>query len=94
MLHAFAVAYGFLWGGISIIITTQIGDILGVGRLGTIMGVMNDAGGRLARPVASLWGVIFDVSGHCFTAFVAGAVAIFSATVLLGVIRRVTPIEV
>ena len=88
-LYAFAIAYGFLWGGASIIITTQIGDTFGVGSLGTIMGVMN-AGWSLGAAVGPVMGgVIFDVSGHYFTAFVAGAVAIFLATILLGLIKRV-----
>ena len=91
MLYSFAIVYGFLWGGVSIIITTQIGDIFGVGSLGTIMGVMN-AGWSLGAAIGPVMGgVIFDFSGHYFTAFVAGAVAIFLATILLGLIRKVPP---
>ena len=88
MLYMFSIVYGFLWGGASIVITTQIGDIFGVGNLGTIMGVMN-AGWSLGAAVGPVMGgIIFDLSGDYFGAFVAGAGAIFIAAILLGAMRR------
>ncbi len=90
MLYAFAIAYGFLWGGSGTIITTLIGDIFGTGSLGVIMGMIT-AGWALGAAVGpAIGGYIFDASGDYFKAFGAGAAALFTAACLIALIKRVT----
>ncbi|MBW1799325.1 MAG: MFS transporter [Deltaproteobacteria bacterium] len=88
MLYAFGFAFGFLWGGASIVVTTLIGDIFGVSSLGIIMGLMN-AGWSLGAAIGPvIGGYVFDVSGHYFAAFAAGATAILIAAILIALIRK------
>lgn len=88
MLYFFAIAFGILWGGVSIVITTLVGDIFGVNSLGAIMGMMVAwwSLGAAAGPAIAAY--IFDVSGHYFAAFAAGAGALFIATILLAILRK------
>jgi MFS family permease len=88
MFYAFAVVYGFLWGGTSIVVTTLLGDIYGMRNLGIIMGGVNAGWSLGAATGPVLGGVLFDLYGHYSTAFAAGAGAILVATVLLATIRK------
>jgi len=87
-LYGFAVVFGFLWGGTSIIVTTLIGDIFGVSSLGTIMGMMNSGWslGAAAGPI--IGGILFDWTGRYLAAFAAGAGSILAAAVLLAFMSR------
>ena len=88
MFYSFAVVFGFLWGGTSLIITTIIGDIFGESSLGVIMGIMSTGWSLGAAAGPAIGGYIFDVSGHYFMAFAVGAGAIFLAAVLFASIKR------
>ncbi len=88
MLYAFAVVYGFLWGGAGVIITAFIGDIFGTRWLGLIMGMMSGWWALGAAIGPALGGYIFDVSGNYFIAFAACALSLLTAAFLLGLIRR------
>jgi predicted MFS family arabinose efflux permease len=88
MLYAFALVFGFMWGGSGAVITVLIGDIFGTRSLGPIMGIMT-AGWALGAAIGpSIGGFIFDVSGDYFIAFAAGATALFVVVCLLALIKR------
>ena len=86
MLYAFAIAFGFLWGGLSTVTTALIGDVFGMRSIGTIMGVINTGWALGAATGPAMGGYIFDASGSYFTAFAAGAVAILIAALLLALV--------
>ena len=88
MFYAFAIVYGFLWGGTSIVVTTLLGDIFGMRSLGIIMGGVNAGWSLGAATGPVLAGVLFDLRGQYSTEFAAGAAAIFVATLLLAAVRK------
>ena len=88
MFYAFAIPYGFLWGGFSTIITALIGDIFGVRSIGSIMGVATVGWSLGAAAGPTIGGVIFDVTGNYFMAFAVGAVSMLIATLLIIPIDR------
>ena len=88
MLYAFAAAFGFLWGGAGVVVTALIGDIFGMRSLGAIMGMLSGAWALGAAIGPAIGGYIFDLSGHYFLAFGAGAVSLFMAAGLMAPIRR------
>ncbi|MFC1867325.1 MFS transporter [Thermodesulfobacteriota bacterium] len=88
-LYAFAMVFGFLWGGGGTMIAALIGDIFGTKNLGPIMGWMSAAWALGAAIGPAIGGYIFDVSGRYFTAFGAGAVAILITACLVAFIRSV-----
>ena len=94
MINAFAIAYGFLWGGSGTIITAIIGDIFGTRSLGPIMGIMSGAWALGAAAGPAIGGYIFDVSGDYFTAFGAGAAALFIALCSIALVKRAPTSEV
>jgi MFS family permease len=89
MMHVFAIAFGFLWGGSGAIITSLVGDTFGTRNLGAIMGFITAgwAFGAAIGPAAG--GFIFDVSGSYFGAFGAGAAALFISACLLACLKPV-----
>ena len=89
MLYAFAAAFGFLWGGSGVMVTALIGDIFGMRSLGAIMGMLSGAWALGAAIGPAIGGYIFDLSGHYFMAFGAGAAALFMTAGLIAPIRRV-----
>lgn len=82
MLYAFAIAFGFLWGGLGVLTTALVGDVFGMRSIGAIMGMMSAGWALGAASGPAIGGYIFDVSGDYFTAFATGAVAILMAAVL------------
>ena len=90
MLYAFAIPFGFMFGGASAMITALIGDIFGTRNLGAIMGVLI-AGFALGAAIGpAIGGYIFDVRGEYFVAFVAGAFALILAAFTLALVRKVS----
>ena len=90
MLYAFALAFGFTFGGSSTLITIFVGDIFGMRSLGAIMGILT-AGFALGAAIGpATGGYIFDVSGSYIMAFAAGAISIFIAACLIASIRKVS----
>jgi MFS family permease len=90
MLYAFALAYGFLWGGSATVITVLTADIFGMRSLGVIMGMMSGGWAIGAAIGPAVGGYLFDMSGHYSMAFVAGATALLAAACLMGAIKRVS----
>ncbi|MCJ7596944.1 MAG: MFS transporter [Desulfobacterales bacterium] len=90
MLYAFAVAYGFLWGGASTITTILTADIFGMRSRGAIMGMMSGGWAVGAAIGPAIGGYVFDMSGHYSMAFGGGAAALLAAACLMGTIKRVS----
>jgi MFS family permease len=86
--YLFGLAYGFGYGGMTPGMTAIISDSFGLGRIGTILGVL-DVGfgtGSAIGPIAG--GMIFDASGGYFIAFLSSAVAMLIVMLLVVLIRR------
>jgi OFA family oxalate/formate antiporter-like MFS transporter len=92
MLYLFAIAFGFLWGGSSAIITVLIADLFGTRSLGAIMGMMSGGWSIGAAIGPAIGGYIFDVSGRYVGAFGIGAAAFLTAACLLTFIKRIPTI--
>jgi len=86
MLYVFAIAFGFLWGGLGVLTTALIGDVFGMRSIGAIMGMMSAGWALGAASGPAIGGYIFDVSGTYFMAFAAGAVAILLAALLVALV--------
>jgi len=86
MLYAFAIAFGFLWGGLGVLTTALVGDVFGMRSIGAIMGMMSAGWALGAASGPAIGGYIFDVRGDYFTAFATGAVAILMAAVLVALV--------
>lgn len=87
MLYAFALVFGFTFGGSSALITIFVGDIFGMRSLGAIMGILT-AGFALGAAIGpAMGGYIFDVSGSYFMAFAAGTISLSVAACFLALIR-------
>lgn len=89
MMYAFAIVFGFLWGGSGTIITSLVGDTFGTRNLGAIMGFITAGWAFGAAIGPALGGFIFDVSGSYFGAFGAGAAALFISACLLACLKPI-----
>jgi MFS family permease len=88
MLYVFAIAFGFLWGGLSTMVTALIGDVFGMRSIGVIMGTMS-AGWALGAAIGpAIGGYTYDVSGHYVTAFGTAAAVLLVATFLAALVKR------
>lgn len=88
MLYAFAIAFGFLWGGLSTMVTALIGDVFGMRSIGAIMGAMS-AGWALGAAIGpAMGGYTYDVSGHYVVAFGTAAALLLVATFLAARVKR------
>ena len=90
MLCLFAIVYGLANGGLLSSITALLGDTFGLGRIGSILGLL-DIGwaiGAATGPVAG--GLIFDISNSYSVAFLIGAAAMAIVALLIVLIRRET----
>ena len=88
MFYIFALAFGFLWGGASTIMTVLIGDIFGVCNLGAIMGIMSAAWAAGAALGPGIAGVVFDISGHYLVAFSVAAGTLFATVFFMYFARK------
>ncbi len=86
MLYVFAIAFGFLWGGLGVLTTALVGDVFGMRSIGAIMGMMSAGWALGAASGPAIGGYIFDVSGTYFMGFAAGAVAIIIAAPLVALV--------
>jgi MFS family permease len=90
-LYIFALAYGLGWGGMGPTFAALAGETFGLRKIGAILGAM-DAGFNAGAAIGPfLGGLIFDVSGSYFFAFVIAALLMFIAATLVLVIRQESP---
>lgn len=88
MLYVFAALFGFFNGGFDTIIAALIGDTFGVRNIGMIMGALQITFGLGMVFGPALAGVVFDINGSYFTAFLIGAAAMFIVSLLISLTRR------
>jgi len=88
IFYSFAIGFGIFSGGLGGIVTVLIGDVFGMGSIGTIMGMLSVgwALGAASGPV--IGGYVFDLSGNYSIAFAAAAAAVLLATFFVALIRR------
>jgi len=90
MLYLFALVYGFAQGGLSSCIAVLIGDTFGLGKIGSILGVL-DVGFAIGAAAGSfIGGLIFDINNSYSVAFFIAAAAMVTVALLLVPIRRET----
>jgi len=90
MFYVYALAYGFVFGGSEPILAAMIGDTFGVGKLGSILGIIDAAWGVGAAIGPIVGGLIFDLAGDYFVAFLYAALAMVAVSLLALLIRRET----
>jgi MFS family permease len=86
-LYLFAIVFGVGDGGFYSPSTAMVGDIFGLRNIGVIMGVLAAAWGIGAAVGPAMGGLIFDTNRSYFFAFLAGALAVMLATVLVAFLR-------
>ncbi|MFC1904111.1 MFS transporter [Chloroflexota bacterium] len=88
MFYLFAIVYGYAWGGSGPCMAALVGDTFGVGKIGSILGLM-DAGFSVGAAIGPVMGgLIFDVSHSYFVAFSYGVAAMLMVTLLISLVRR------
>jgi MFS family permease len=92
MLYLFALVYGFAFGGFSPATAALIGDTFGVSKIGSILGVLEIGFGAGAATGPVIGGLIYDVRGNYFLAFLLGALAMMVIALLIALIRKETEI--
>jgi len=88
MFYVYALAYGFVFGGSEPILAAMIGDTFGVGKLGSILGIIDAAWGVGAAIGPIVGGLIFDLAGDYFVAFLYAALAMVAVSLLVILVRR------
>ena len=90
MFYVFAVMFGLAWGGMGPSAAALIGDTFGLGRLGSILGVLDVGYGIGAAIGPVIAGLVFDISNSYHVAFLFAIGAMVIATMLIVLIRRET----
>jgi len=88
MLQAFAIVFGFAYGGMSPSMASLISDTFGLGRIGTILGALEIGFGIGSAIGPALGGYIFDVNGSYTMAFLSWAVAMLITALITVLVRR------
>jgi MFS family permease len=87
MFYLFGIVCGFFFGGLDPCITALIGDTFGLRNIGIIMGTLNVTWGLGSAIGPYLGGLVYDVNGDYFWAFLAGGVAMLMVALLIALIR-------
>ena len=90
MLYLFGIVFGFSFGGLDPAVTALIGDSFGLRSIGVIMGTLNVAWGIGSAIGPAVGGFVFDASKSYSMAFLAGALAMLIAALLVALIRKET----
>lgn len=72
MLQAFALVFGFFYGGIDPPITALLGEVFGLRHIGMIMGVLVSSWSIGGAAGPGVGGYLFDITGNYFLAFLTG----------------------
>ena len=88
VFYAFALIFGFMWGGYGALATSLMGDIFGTRNLGYIMGIINSGWALGAALGPAIGGYVFDLSGSYTTAFLAGAVSLLLSAGFLSLVKK------
>ena len=88
MFYLFAFAFGFAYGGIGPCIAAVAGEIFGLRRIGTLMGLLDIGFGLGAAVGPIIGGLIFDVSQSYSLAFVLAAVTMLISALFTTRVKR------
>ena len=88
MLQLFAMLFGLAHGGMGPSTAALISDTFGVGRIGTILGVLEVSFGFGAAVGPVIGGYIFDVSGSYSMAFLLWTLAMLTVALVALFVRR------
>jgi MFS family permease len=88
MFYSFAAIYGFAFGGWIPMFPAIIGDLFGTGSLGALIGATQAGNGLGGSAGPFLAGLIFDITGSYFLAFLIVAVLFFAAAGLILSVKR------
>lgn len=86
--YVVAMVFGFGQGGLSPATSAMVGDVFGLRKIGMILGTLDVGFGIGAASGPVIGGFIFDVSHSYAVAFFIGAVAMFIAALLIGLVRQ------
>ena len=89
MFYAFAIVYGFAYSGFASSMAALISDVFGLSRIGTVFGALEVSFGIGSAFGPIIGGLVFDITGSYYMAFMIMALSMFSATLLVGLIRKV-----
>ncbi|MFC1911766.1 MFS transporter [Chloroflexota bacterium] len=88
MFYPFALVFGFIWGGLGPVMAAMIVDTFGLNKIGAILGMLDFGFAVGAATGPAVGGLIFDVTGSYFLAFLTGAMALFFVVLLTSLVRR------
>ncbi len=89
MFYVFTIIYGFAYSGFASSMAALIGDVFGLSRIGTVFGALEVSFGIGAALGPIIGGLVFDINGSYYAAFVIMALFMFLATLLSGLIEKV-----
>ena len=87
-LYLFALVFGFFYSGFGTSSAALVSDTFGLGKIGTIFGLLEISFGIGAATGPFIGGIIFDVSQNYSLAFLIGAGAMLLITLLVPIVRR------
>jgi MFS family permease len=88
LFYFFAALFGIAFGGISTIVSALAGDVFGEHNLGKIMGWIGIAWFTGAAIGSFIGGIIHDIYGSYFLAFLIGAVCMVTLIPLLALVTK------
>jgi MFS family permease len=88
MFYLFAIVYGFAYSGFASSMAALISDVFGLSRIGTIFGALEVSFGIGAALGPFIGGLVFDLNGSYYTAFMIIALSMFLATLLVSFIEK------
>ncbi len=89
-LYLFAAAWGIAFSGLSPAMGSLVSNTFGLGRIGSIMGVLEIGLGGGAAIGSVVGGLIFDVTGGYFAAFLFGTASTLIVILAVSFIRQET----
>ena len=89
-LYLFAAVYGFGFGGQAPSISALLGDVFGLRKIGSIVGVLSVGWGIGAAVGPLVGGLVFDVTNSYSIAFIIGAAGMSITSLLIALIRQET----
>jgi MFS family permease len=87
-LYLFALVFGFFYSGFGTSGAALVSDTFGLGKIGSIFGLLEISFGIGAALGPFIGGIIFDVSQKYSLAFLIGAGAMLLITLLVPIVRR------
>ncbi len=88
MFYLFVIVYGFAYSGYASSVAALISAIFGLSRIGTIFGALEVSFGIGAAFGSFIGGLIFDLNGSYYMAFMIMASFMFLATLLTGLLEK------